>query len=55
MQRGQPYLSAFLLKDENTDSGIINLVHPVGAFAQITSVFAASGGKEEDSGEGLTD
>ncbi|KAF7972938.1 hypothetical protein HWV62_16494, partial [Athelia sp. TMB] len=32
MKRGQPYLGAFLLKDENTDSDVItdmNSVHPV--------------------------
>jgi len=62
MKRGQPYLGAFLLKDENTDSDVItdiNSVHSVGVFAQITSVFAAAGtgrsgegGKEEE--EGLT-
>lgn len=55
MKRGQPYLGAFLLKDENTDSDVItdiNSVHPVGVFAQITSVFAATGKDEKD--EGLT-
>ncbi|KAF4615751.1 hypothetical protein D9613_012421 [Agrocybe pediades] len=62
MKRGQPYLGAFLLKDENTDSDVItdiNSVHSVGVFAQITSVFAAAptgrtgeNGKEEE--EGLT-
>ncbi|KAJ6577065.1 ATP-dependent protease La [Mycena vulgaris] len=61
MKRGQPYLGAFLLKDENTDSDVItdiNSVHPVGVFAQITSVFTATAtgrgedGKEEE--EGLT-
>ncbi|KAF8629476.1 hypothetical protein AX15_003423 [Amanita polypyramis BW_CC] len=63
MKRGQPYLGAFLLKDENTDADVItdiNQVHQVGVFAQITSVFSASsvkdgegvpGGKQE---EGLT-
>lgn len=56
MRRGQPYLGAFLLKDEHTDSDVIsdiNSVHPVGVFAQITSVFTA-GGKEDDKEEGLT-
>ena len=55
MRRGQPYLGAFLLKDENTDSDVItdlNSVHHVGVFAQITSVFAAQGKDEKD--EGLT-
>lgn len=57
MKRGQPYLGAFLLKDENADSDIItdiNSVHPVGVLAQITSVFAPQskdGGEKE---EGLT-
>ncbi|GAA6034851.1 hypothetical protein JCM8097_009332 [Rhodosporidiobolus ruineniae] len=60
IKRGQPYIGAFLLKDENADSDIItdpNSVHPVGVFAQITSTFPAqpSGGadanaKEEDLG-----
>ncbi|TFY80204.1 hypothetical protein EWM64_g3812 [Hericium alpestre] len=60
MKRGQPYLGAFLLKDEQADSDVItdiNSVHPVGVFAQITSVFAANtgpGGKEDDKEEGLT-
>ncbi|KAH9945120.1 ATP-dependent protease La [Epithele typhae] len=57
MRRGQPYLGAFLLKDENADSDIItdiNSVHPVGVFAQITSVFTAQGSKDEDKEEGLT-
>ncbi|KAI0950821.1 ATP-dependent Lon protease pim1 [Taiwanofungus camphoratus] len=56
MRRGQPYLGAFLLKDEHADSDIItdiNSVHPVGVFAQITSVFTAAG-KEDDKEEGLT-
>jgi ATP-dependent Lon protease len=55
MKRGQPYLGAFLLKDENTDSDVItdiDSVHSVGVFAQITSVFAATG--SDDKEEGLT-
>lgn len=55
MKRGQPYLGAFLLKDENADSDVItdiSSVHPVGVFAQITSVFAATG--KDDKEEGLT-
>lgn len=59
MKRGQPYLGAFLLKDENADSDVItdiNSVHPVGVFAQITSVFAANTGPgaKEGEEEGLT-
>ncbi|KAF8175850.1 ATP-dependent protease La [Pholiota molesta] len=59
MKRGQPYLGAFLLKDENADSDVItdiNSVHSVGVFAQITSVFAAAGrgGEGDEKEEGLT-
>ncbi|KAI0279541.1 ATP-dependent protease La domain-containing protein, partial [Russula brevipes] len=59
MKRGQPYLGAFLLKDEQADSDVItdiNSVHQVGVFAQITSVFAATNvpGKEDEKEEGLT-
>lgn len=57
MKRGQPYLGAFLLKDENTDSDVItdiDSVHPVGVFAQITSVFSAATGSGEEREEGLT-
>lgn len=56
MKRGQPYLGAFLLKDEDADADTItdlDSVHPVGVFAQITSTFPAqSNGKDEP--EGLT-
>lgn len=44
IKRGQPYIGAFLLKDEDADSDVItdtNSVHPVGVFAQITSTFPA--------------
>lgn len=57
MKRGQPYLGAFLLKDENADSDVItdiSSVHPVGVFAQITSVFSATTGSGEEKEEGLT-
>ena len=59
MKRGQPYLGAFLLKDEQADSDVItdiDSVHPVGVFAQITSVFAAASvpGREDEKEEGLT-
>jgi Lon-like ATP-dependent protease len=56
MKRGQPYLGAFLLKDEHTDSDVItdiNSVLSVGVFAQISSVFAAAG-REVELGNGLT-
>ncbi|KWU44179.1 Lon protease [Rhodotorula sp. JG-1b] len=45
IKRGQPYIGAFLLKDENADSDVItdfDSVHPVGVFAQITSTFPAN-------------
>jgi Lon-like ATP-dependent protease len=51
MKRGQPYLGAFLLKDENTDADVItdiNQVHQVGVFAQITSVFTAASPRDAD-------
>ncbi|KAI9480864.1 MAG: ATP-dependent protease La [Benjaminiella poitrasii] len=54
MKRGQPYVGAFLLKDEGLDIDTItsmDQVHNVGVFAQITSVFPASSGKDES---GLT-
>ena len=40
MKRGQPYIGAFLFKDESADKDTIDStdeVHPVGVFAQITS------------------
>ncbi len=43
LQRGQPYIGAFLLKDSESDQDVINSmdeVYPVGVFAQITSVFS---------------
>ena len=46
MRRGQPYVGAFLFKDENADKDIIESpddVHDVGVFAQITSAFPVSG------------
>ncbi len=42
MKRGQPYVGAFLFKDENSDKDVIESVddvHDVGVFAQITSSF----------------
>ncbi len=46
MKRGQPYVGAFLFKDENSDKDIIESmddVHDVGVFAQVTSVFPVTG------------
>jgi ATP-dependent Lon protease len=51
MKQGQPYLGAFLLKDENTDSDVItdrDHIHHVGVFAQIISVFAAAAASPTD-------
>lgn len=42
IKRGQPYVGAFLFKDENADDDVIRNrddVHDVGVFAQITSAF----------------
>jgi Lon-like ATP-dependent protease len=50
MKRGQPYVGAFLFKDDAADKDVIdnvNDVHDVGVFAQITSAFPVQG---EDSG-----
>ena len=54
LAHGQPYIGAFLLKDSTSDSDVItsmDQVHPVGVFAQITSVFGSpdSKGKEDGS------
>jgi Lon-like ATP-dependent protease len=46
IKRGQPYIGAFLFKDENADKDIIenmDEVHDVGVFAQITSAFPVHG------------
>ncbi|PGH03717.1 ATP-dependent protease La [Helicocarpus griseus UAMH5409] len=46
MKRGQPYVGAFLFKDEAADRDVIedmSEVHDVGVFAQITSVFPVHG------------
>ncbi|KAI9821300.1 MAG: ATP-dependent Lon protease pim1 [Pycnora praestabilis] len=50
MKRGQPYIGAFLFKDESADQDVIEKmddVHDVGVFAQITSAFPVHG--EENS------
>ncbi|KAF9170587.1 ATP-dependent Lon protease pim1 [Mortierella sp. AD011] len=52
MKRGQPYVGAFLLKDEELDIDTVtsmDQIHPVGVFAQITTVFPASAGSDEGS------
>ncbi|KAL0094519.1 ATP-dependent protease La [Phycomyces blakesleeanus] len=57
LKRGQPYIGAFLLKDEKLDVDTItsiDQIHPVGVFAQITSVFPASAGKDGKEDGGLT-
>src|SRR5690606_25009839 len=46
MRRGQPYIGAFLFKDENADSDVIESlddVYETGVFAQITSAFPVNG------------
>ncbi|KAI9704740.1 MAG: ATP-dependent Lon protease pim1 [Candelina mexicana] len=50
IKRGQPYIGAFLFKDESADRDIIESlddIHDVGVFAQITSAFPVHG--EENS------
>ena len=50
LKRGQPYIGAFLFKDEALDKDIIETmdeVYDVGVFAQITSAFPVTG--ESDS------
>ena len=58
IQRGQPYIGAFLLKNGDNDSDTvkdIDSIHRVGVFAQITSVFAVNAGKEDkEDTSGLT-
>lgn len=47
MKRGQPYVGAFLLRDEEDDSDVItdlSKVHRTGVFCQITNVFSAQSG-----------
>lgn len=42
MKRGQPYIGAFLLKDDESDKDVIddpNEVYDVGTFCQVTSAF----------------
>lgn len=56
LKRGQPYIGAFLLKDEEDDADVItNLdkVHRVGVFAQITSIFSQS--SQSGGGKGSKD
>lgn len=46
IKRGQPYVGAFLFKDENEDSDVVRNVddvYDVGVFAQITSAFPIHG------------
>lgn len=46
MKMGQPYIGAFLLKDENADIDVIEKmedVYDVGTFCQITSAFTVQG------------
>lgn len=55
---GQPYIGAFLLKDSESDSDVItsvDQVHPVGVFAQITSVFSSADQNRQPDSEGAHD
>jgi Lon-like ATP-dependent protease len=45
VKRGQPYIGAFMFKDDNVDKDVINdlsEVHNVGTFCQVTSAFPLS-------------
>ncbi|KAJ9088733.1 ATP-dependent Lon protease pim1 [Entomophthora muscae] len=49
MKKGQPYVGAFLLKDDSLDVDTVeglDKVYNVGVFAQITSVFPSNSGEE---------
>ncbi|KAI8977519.1 Lon protease C-terminal proteolytic domain-containing protein [Mycotypha africana] len=53
MKRGQPYVGAFLFKQEGVNSDTItsmDQVHTTGVFAQITSVLATPGIEESSNG-----
>ncbi|KAK4211698.1 mitochondrial Lon protease [Rhypophila decipiens] len=53
MKRGQPYVGAFLLKDDNSDDDVLHKaedVHDVGVFAQVTSAFPLAATKDEPAG-----
>jgi Lon-like ATP-dependent protease len=55
VDRGQPYIGAFLLKDDQSDADVItdiDSVHPVGVFAQVTSIFNANTGTGAATGAG---
>jgi len=64
LKKGQPYIGAFLLKDEDADADVItdlSKVHRVGVFAQITNVYQAASstfkdgkGGEDDKEDSLT-
>lgn len=57
LKRGQPYVGAFLLKDDEFDVDTItdiDQVYKVGVFAQITSVFPANGSGKDGEEAGLT-
>ncbi|KAL9079279.1 MAG: hypothetical protein Q9157_001802, partial [Trypethelium eluteriae] len=46
MKRGQPYVGAFLMKDDSADKDVIddiNEVYDVGTFCQITSIYPVQG------------
>lgn len=54
-KRGQPYVGAFLFKDENADDDVIRNpddVYDVGVFAQVTSAFPMN--SQGGEGSGLT-
>lgn len=51
IKRGQPYIGAFVCKDDSVDKDVIddaNEVYDVGTFCQVTSAFPLAGGGGED-------
>ncbi|KAF2489222.1 lon protease-like protein [Lophium mytilinum] len=51
MSRGQPYIGAFMFKDDNADKDTINSpdeIYDVGTFCQITSLFTVPAGQNSE-------
>lgn len=57
VQRGRPYIGAFLFKDDQADKDVISdpsEVHEVGTFCQITSAFPVAVGSGADASFSMT-
>jgi Lon-like ATP-dependent protease len=51
IKRGQPYIGAFVFKDDKVDKDVIhdaNEIYDLGTFCQVTSAFPLAGGLGED-------